>query len=276
MNWVLWWKYLAVFLLGGLWLARQGWRTPARRQLSLLDFLRDEEAAVGAVDFILTTMAFFPIVMCTIQFIMILNAYQFVKYAAYFATRSAIVVIPEAYQDGGRNTLSNQKKETIRQAAAWAVSPVSPTKDKVSPLALGYRAYSSRYYKQIFMMKFLAKTRGQFARHDMWDHKYDNAYLQTTIKVLPESKRSFKEFDGVTVEVTYKFHLSLPFARHILNDNQAFSLMEPLRLPSFLRSRWNAGPRSFLSGDPLLGPYAKLSARCVMMNEGLGEKPSDF
>jgi len=138
-------KFGIFVVIGGLLL----WRFHATRpaapapRRTLRDFVRDDEAGAGALDFVLTFTFFFPVVMMTVQMLLVFNAYLFVKYAAFYAARSAIVTIPEdyssTYKNGKhkeeRNVLGPGKRQTIREAAAWAVSPVSPMKANVVTFA---------------------------------------------------------------------------------------------------------------------------------------------
>ncbi len=242
MSWVLWVKYLAVLLVCGYCLGRN-WYTKAGAGRSWREFFRDDRGGAGAMDFSMTTIFYLPIIMCTIQFVLILNAYLFTKYSSYCAARCACVVIPEA-ADGGRNELSAQKRQVILEAAAFAVSPVSPTR----AMSGAGDVRSAKYLKGIHeiaepvLSGYLA---GGFARYDMWDAKFGNALVQTEVQ-LPSGDQ-YDVFAPVTVDVKYEYNLSLPFARQILRD-----------------------------GTNALGPYCTLGSRCVMMNEGSGEKPSDF
>jgi hypothetical protein len=220
-------------------------RRPLCQMRSLRDFHSDDAGAAVALDFTMTILVYFPIIMCTIQFILILNAFQFVKYASYIGARSAVVVIPEEYSDGGRNQMSASKKDTIREACAFAVSPVSPTSAAFPGAAAG--AQSARYYREIMALSrpvFLQKLSGDFARYDMWGAKFGNALSQVEIEVRGDADGKFETFDPVSVEVIYDFKLTMPFAADILED----------------------------SG---LDKSVRLRATTVMMNEGSGEKPTD-
>ena len=112
----LWVKYFALLLIGGTWLLRRHMLSGDNPLRSLREFVKDENGGAGALDFVLTTAFYLPIIMGTIQFILILNAYQFVKYPAFCATRSAIVVLPETYPDAGRNEFSEEKRITIEES----------------------------------------------------------------------------------------------------------------------------------------------------------------
>ena len=242
MSWVLWAKYLAVLLVCGFCLGRN-WRAQARPSRSWRDFMRDDRGGAGAMDFSMTVIFYLPVIMCTIQFVLILNAFLFTKYSSYCAARCACVVIPEN-EDGGRNQLSGEKKQKIQEAAAFAVSPVSPTRH----MGGARDASSSKYIKgihQIAQPVLSSRLAGGFARYDMWDAKFGNALAQTEVK-LPAGDR-YDVFDPVTVDVKYEYNLSLPFARQILRE-----------------------------GVNALGSYCTLGSRCVILNEGSGEKPSDF
>ncbi|GMV92588.1 MAG: hypothetical protein AMXMBFR82_23660 [Candidatus Hydrogenedentota bacterium] len=246
MSAVLFIRYLLVVLVGAVWLVL--WRrrgSAERRRRNFAAFLGDENGASGSLDFAMTSIVYLPIVMCTVQFFLLLNAYQFVKYSSYYAARAAIVVIPES-SGGERNELTSAKEEIIREAAAFAVSPVSPTTAKVGGAdASGRNATYAEGIEVIAGPVLSRRVVGQYARSDMWWTKYGNALAQTDVRVL--SGTSYGVFDPVVVEVVYEYHLNLPFANRLLRQ-----------------------------GENALGGYAVLRSRCVMMNEGSGEKPSDF
>lgn len=223
-------------------------RRAPRRVLSLREFHSDEAGAAGSLDFVLTTTFFLPIVFTIMQFLMLLNAWQFVKYASYYAARSACVVIPESYPDGARNAVSPKKLETIREAAAFAVSPVSPT---VAMSPGGTAALmNARHYRGVMAIAAPLLAGGNlsaYARSDMWHAKSGNALYQTRVELLDQPPFQYAAFDPVVVRVEYDFRLAMPFAGVMLG-----------------------APRN------AMGYYLPLSSTCVMMNEGTGEKPSDF
>src|SRR5690606_10072377 len=108
-----------------------------------------------------------------------------VKYASFCAARSACVVIPEAYEDGGPNQLSDLKKKTIKEAAAFALSPVSPT-GGLLPGAQAL-AYSAEYWVGIQLISQPVLQRhlsGSFARWDIWAAKFGSALLQTDVELV--------------------------------------------------------------------------------------------
>lgn len=241
----LWVTYCTVVLVGALIVFRWRRTKSGLDRRSIYTFWTDENGASGTIDLALTSAVYLPIVMCTVQFFFILNAYQFVKYSSYCAARAAIVVIPES-DDGGRNKLSDGKKEVIREAAAFALSPVSPTVARVGGAAS--TAQNTTYAKGIETVSqpvLSQRISSGHARHDMWWAKYGNALDQTEIEV--KSGASYNLFDAVVVEVSYEYCLTLPFAKRLLRQ-----------------------------GSNALGGYRTLRSRCVMMNEGAGEKPSDF
>ena len=95
----------------------------------------DEQGSAGALDFAMTLCVYIVIVFCSIQWMLILNASFFVHYAAYCAARSAVVVIPEERSGEPRNVYQpgGDKHKLIRECAAFAVSPVSPSSSIVAP-----------------------------------------------------------------------------------------------------------------------------------------------
>jgi hypothetical protein len=214
---------------------------PPRGKRGLRSFLADEKGAAGALDFVATFPFALAIVMTTIQFLLVLNAYLFVRYASYYAARSACVVIPESTQGGERNEPTSAKKEIIREAAALAVSPVSPTRAMAGLGALG-----AKYYRGVQAISLpVAAGASSYSRFSVLTAKFSNALVQTEARMRDAPGR-YDTFDPVAVEVTYYFHLGLPFAQKILSD-----------------------------GSNRLGKTVTLRSTCVMMNEGATEKPSE-
>jgi hypothetical protein len=195
--------------------------------------------------------------MCTIQFILILNAYQYVKYGAYYAARSAAVVIPEARENEGRNQLGPKKNEIVREAAAWAISPVSPTVEAVSVMPPTFQAYRSEYYagiKAITAPILRRQALSPNAKYGFWEFKYGNAYAQTQVEIIKDQNQSdILPGDPVVVDVKYKFYLAWPLANVILRD-------------------WRSAFDYRLKGQN----YCTLAAKCTMINEGWGDRPSHF
>lgn len=248
-------KFGVVIFLGLLCFVRRS-SSSAKRDASLSAFLTDDRGGVFALDFILTTMWYFPVVMCTIQFFMAINAYLFVKYAAFSAARSASVIIPEEISGETYNEFrkGRKKHELILESAILAVSPVSPMTETLAgfpQLSGATKPDEARGIGTATTSILLTQGRSPHARYDIWPLKYWNACTQTSVEILEARNRthSFKPGDAVTVEVTYRFHLSWPLADEILRD------------------RWSFG---------FGGNYRTLSARCTMINEGWADRPSRF
>lgn len=205
----------------------------------------------------------FPIVLflclVLVQFTLLMVGNQFVHYAAFAATRSAIVYIPQDYSNAGepRNTIVPQKGgnkyDAIRAAAYIAVAPVcgkwedNPEGLRVGEYVDGLRAYYTSQGADVpRWVETLAATRLRYAAA--------NTDVQIMETVQGDGGVEYYDITGaydfynfgpreaVTVRVQHRLNLSVPYVRSFFADGEL---------------------------DGGRGKYALVSAHYTLTNEGI-------
>lgn len=215
-----------VLSIAGLGFALQAaWRfsrAQARRRL-VNPLVANEGTIMIQMVLIMPILLYFCLMLAQSTFLMTGNI--MVNYAAFAATRTAITQIPADYTfDGGdrQNVISTDpfslKFRKIREAASIAVAPVSgriidsgdASQDMAEGIASMYQAYG--------------RDRPRWT-DTLMPHRFRYALAHTDIMLytidLPSSTEvEYQRIDGshefgpkepVTVEVTHKFYLSMPW-----------------------------------------------------------------
>jgi hypothetical protein len=154
-----------------------------------------------------------------LQSSMLMGGYMTVHYSSYCAARAAIVYVPEDYTDlsgEGWNVVdiyggSSQKMSRIRDAAIWAVMPVSDAtyeseSSRADFLSSGLKDLYSAYGKEApkWVDSFLAK-------------KFAYAEENTTVDLDPPlDGMRFGEHEDLHVTVRHNLYLNVPYAGAIL------------------------------------------------------------
>lgn len=194
------------------------------------------ESGTATVEFCMV----FPIVLflCLIlvQSTLLMVGNQFVNYAAFAATRSAIVYIPQDYTATGepRNTIVPEegklKFDAIRAAAYLAVTPVcGKREDSVdSLLTEEYVAGLGNYFASYGQdtprwVETLAAARLRYAAANT-----DVQVMYTLVTrgeveqfdVAPEDSYTFGPHEAVTVRIEHRLNLSVPYVRGLFADGE--------------------------------------------------------
>ena len=217
------------------------------------------EEGTATMEFALVLPVVLFLMLLLAQVTLVLAANTVVNYAAFAATRTAIVQIPADYgsQSGeDANALLNSdrfpKLGAIRDAACFAVMPVSgrldPGSVDATPLVDGLDQFYADYGRDSpGWVGNLAGGRLQYAfTHTQVDLLRANAEGERVeFERLPGgSVQFFEPREAVTVLVTHKLNLAIPWVRPIFADGE-FDTAD--------------GP----------GGYAEITARATLTNEGI-------
>ncbi|MHB1157312.1 MAG: TadE family protein [Phycisphaerales bacterium] len=189
-------------------------------------------SGTATIEFALVLPILGFMVMAMTQTVFLMAGNLFVNYAAFAATRAAIVQIPGEYPDDPANqftaTPGRTKYDAIQHAAAFALVPVAgrqtstssniSTSAYVSGLASFYSAYS---VNQPPWINSLAADRLRFA--------LDNTTITvmtpqvngpdvTFIPVSGGSTHKFQPRDPITVMVAHRLNLCVPYISAIFAD----------------------------------------------------------
>ena len=186
----------------------------------------------ATVEFVLVTPILLFMVLMLIQTMLVMTGNIYVHYAAFAATRSALVQIPvdDRPRDGERPNLiiaspASFKYNAIRRAAVFALVPVSGRLDVPGPddeqfvqgLTNFYGAYNRSPPNWVDQ---LAARRLSYA-----DANTDLTLLRTAldgevnVSFTPQQELSLGPKDPVTVRVEHHLNLSIPYAKAIFADD---------------------------------------------------------
>jgi len=181
----------------------------------------------------------FPIVMflvlILVQVTLLMVGNQFVHYAAFAATRSAIVYIPADYSDDGEGPdviqpgEGSAKFDAIRASAYLALVPVSGRLDKNSEVTTdafvaalhdyfaSYSQDSPRWVDSLAADRLryaAANTTVEVMETVVSDQEVD------TFPIAPGEHFTFGPRDAITVRVEHRLNLSVPYVRGIFADGE--------------------------------------------------------
>jgi hypothetical protein len=185
----------------------------------------DQESGASAVEFVMVLPALAVLLLMILQIALLVQAKFVVNYAAFCAARSAIVIIPDDVPGSRppepRNRVGNpdrsEKIEIIHRSAALPLTAISPVPGfngatgwplitnpepiadliKLAPFDVGPRSMMGQ-----------VMLRAPYAYHP------DN----TAVKVINAQGNEGGEFldhDWVTVKVSYRYYLAVPFAKRL-------------------------------------------------------------
>lgn len=201
---------LGLILLGlavGLWLS-----LPRRKPGRPRRFHRDERAS-AMLDFTLVFPIFTMVILVLAQLALLINARLVVSYAAYAATRSAVVWLEE-----GENTAL----EKAGKAAVVGCVPISP-----GGLTPGVGLVNALPVAPLYVHDFSLDL-DFFRRILRGGSKLTYSQLATSVTIeLPEA--GLGPHDPVTVEVEHAFYLSVPYGDRLFRDWEIGPIGLPFR-----------------------------------------------
>lgn len=260
---------LTACIAGGLFclLLMRGLRraaTPAEPRQASAPLL--DERGTATIEFALVLPIAMFIALTLTQTTLVMGGYLYVNYAAFAATRTAIVQVPADYTDisgEGANVFVNapgsEKFERIRRAAVFSLVPVSgrlessPSRGRVDPAAYAqaiaafYQAYGR---DEPQWNKTLIPGRVRYAdAHTTISVMETLVESPTSVRFsdLPPGSYTFGPKDPVTVRVEHDFNLSVPYVRGIFADGDV---------------QTQDGP----------GQYTLITAQYTLTNEGIDDQ----
>lgn len=227
----------------------------------------DSESGLGAIHFLLL----FPLLLMSIfvifQVAFLIQAKLVINYAAFSAVRAAIVTIPARVRSSkssleNRNVIlasnpdSSAKMQIIRRAAAFSCLSISPELSPRLIIKTGIipTAYGNEKFSNLKLAIFAPKADYVKQTVRRWGYAYDSE--NTKVEVLSFSGRTINKFNDhglVTVKVTHRYYLTVPFADRLLGK-------------SF------GGIFSFFTGSAF---YYPITEQYTLLNEGEPIYPDD-
>jgi TadE-like protein len=205
------------------------------RAVRLCRALRSE-SGTATVEFCMVFPIVLFLVLILVQSTLLMVGNQFVQYAAFAATRSAIVYIPADYGNYGepRNTIvtaqGSPKFDAIRAAAYLAVMPVSGslqessqtlrTDDFVAGLRDHFASYSQDAPRWV---QTLAADRLRYAAENTVVEVMQTVVTGQDVDYYPISSGgayTFEPRDAITVRIEHRLNLSVPYIRAIFADGE--------------------------------------------------------
>ena len=197
-----------------------------RSQKSRLVVPVDHEGGASSVEFVLVLPALAVLLLMILQIALLVQAKFVVNYAAFCAARSAIVVIPDevaiSRPPESRNHLGNpetsEKIEITRRSAALPLIAISPLPGFNG--ATGLPVVTDDLESLKGLAKLAAFEVGppsmmyQVLRRAPYAYHPDN----TMVKIVDaegSEAHDFRDHDWVTVKVSYRYYLAVPFAKRL-------------------------------------------------------------
>jgi Flp pilus assembly protein TadG len=233
---------------------------PMRLASSILPRLHRCDRGTATVEFALVTPIALFLSLILLQVMLLMTGHIFVNYAAFAAVRSAITTIPYVTEsEPGNLYVSGStlgKHEAIRRAAVFAVMPVSGRLDSTGAISAeafvsGLQSYfeaSSQTTPR--WVQSLAGDRLRYADANTRVEVCTTEALEDgSVTITPISQgveHLFAPQDPITVRVTHRFSLSVPYVRRIFADDKH-------------------------SGGSGYGLYTLMSAQYTLTNEGIAK-----
>jgi hypothetical protein len=197
------------------------------------------ESGASAVEFVLVLPALAILLLMILQIALVVQAKFVVNYAAFCAARSAIVVIPDdvpiSRPPESRNHLGNpetsEKVEIIHRSAALPLTAISPLPGFSGATGLPVLTNPEPIADLIKLAPFDVGPRsmmGQVMLRASYAYHPEN----TLVKVLDaegNEAHDFRDHDWVTVKVSYRYYLAVPFAKRLFgtpySDNSLWNML---------------------------------------------------
>ncbi len=247
-------------IVAWLWvrLVRLGWHARSSAGAA-----RRRETGTATVEFALVFPVLLVLVLTLIQTTLVFTGNLFVHYAAFSATRSAIVELPRDAGAEDENQIAGQqsdKLEVVRRAAVMAMLPVSGPgrSDRASLTPAVEELYAlegrdtPRWANTLLDRRFgYAEDHTEVTIHRAGVENGETRFVAMSPGVGTGGE-PLGPRDAVAVEVRHRLHLSVPFVSRIFSD----------------------GTHSVAGRSER---YASIRARFILTNEGvvdeLPEKP---
>ncbi len=263
---VIWVVCVIALLLGIRVIAQLRKKEKARIPVKTKDYITDGQSAVVTIEFALVFPILLFMMLLLTQTTLLMGGNLFVHYAAFAATRSAIVQIPTNYTNQKYNQLGEQanvythtqenpKYDAIHRAAVIAVLPISGqsnqslTSAPAQQLVTAFSHYFAGYgYTEPNWVESLIAERLQYAVEHTLITLYRTEVVGDVVEFQPVTGISevFEPREPITVQVTHNFNLSIPWAHLIFEDSD---------------SRM----------DDTTPPYTVISAAYTLTNEGISD-----
>lgn len=246
---------LAVLLRAG-WVLRRG-ASPRGGVRAACARLRGE-SGTATVEFVLVFGPALLICLVLLQAVLMFTANLFVNYAAYAATRSAIVrAATGAEGGGGELAYGSDEFIAVRRAAAYALTPVSGKMELIDQSDFFVRGLDG-YFDNLGVgsPRWVDSLAGQRLAYAFDSENTELTLYETTVS--DDGRTELTEIEGrssggqvlygpkdpVTIGVTHRLHLSVPYVGGLL---------------------FGDGTHPTLGGE---SPYATVTATCTLTLEG--------
>lgn len=249
-----------------------------------------DQRATASLEFCLVLPMVMFMVLILAQTTLVMAGNMYVHYAAFAATRSAIVQLPLDYGgvDDGYNTISNDrgnpKLEVIRRAAAMALIPVSGRAESgnipASAIKDGVVSYYNGYGKPrpnwlspttATSSKFKSYSISSLEAAANYAEQNTDVYVMETVVADDdqgvefwrlEEPKTFGPKDPVTVQVSHRLYLAVPYVRWIFSDVLVNS--------GTYTTRYGATAKSFEHDhESPQHTYRTITAQSTLTNEGI-------
>ncbi len=158
--------------------------------------LRKDETGQAMVEFVVVFPVVFLLCLVIMQTFLLLTARQVVNYAAYCATRSAIVIFPES-----GNTIAKKKAKRAAAIACWSISPKK-----------GFGA-TEKFIKPVEDI-----VEGATGINFDLGRRFNMANSNVSVNLEPAKLNAKTPHQDVTVEVTYHYVMGIPIANRIFYE----------------------------------------------------------
>lgn len=183
----------------------------------------------ATIEFALVFPLLLILILMTLQVMLAMVGNLYVNYAAYAATRAAIVQVPRDLPGEPSNVyfVGGAKHEAIRRAAAFALVPVSGRSNDGGRIdADGYVAalrahFAAQGLAQPGWVDRLAGDRVRYADAMTQVTLYTPTMGSDGLILAPiTAGHEFGPRDPITVRVTHRFNLSMPYVRVFFQDGR--------------------------------------------------------
>lgn len=203
----------------------------------------NSEAGASALEFLLVLPLMLALLLVILQLALVIQAKIIVNYAAFCAVRSAIVVIPARVGSRTGNTLSERrnviysnsperstKMEVIRRAAAFPCLAISP--EMSLNLAASTGTFGDAYLDESLLTAKLAifSPNRDYVKQTVlrWGYAFDRQNTRIEVLNISGNRSSeFKDHGHVTVKVTHRYFLTVPFANRLFGTAYRGGLFAP-------------------------------------------------